>query len=127
MIGSRVGLLSAGVLLVASVLPAGALAGEEHTPPGCPPASYSKWHYWAPGTVRLYWHCHDATLSVYPPHPPYPPRYLDVRFPCPAVDPALLPRNLALTPGPAAATPSPAAPSGTGSGSAATTMPPARP
>lgn len=98
MTGKHVGWLA---LAIGLVLPAAAPAGfpwDCHNPAGCPRATYSPTHYWAPALNRLYWHCRGPEISVYPPAPPIPPCYQDARFPCPPVDPATLPRNLALVP-----------------------------
>src|SRR5262249_37681865 len=57
------------VLAAAITWPAGAGAGEQHWFPGCPRASYSPVHYWAPELQRLYWHCRGPGLSVYPSPP----------------------------------------------------------
>jgi hypothetical protein len=108
------------VLAVGLAWPSGAYAGEKHHLAGCPRASYSPIHYWAPALNRLYWHCQTPSVGVYAPPSCVPPRYLDVRFPCPAVDPAYLPRNQSL------ATPPPAPPAGAGSDARPATMPPAR-
>jgi hypothetical protein len=104
------------VLAVGLAWPADTLAGEKHHAAGCPRASYSPVHYWAPTLTRLYWHCHAPSVGVYPPPSCVPPRYLDVRFPCPPVDPVFLPRNQSL----ARPTPAPL------KDAAPTTGPPAR-
>lgn len=96
MTGYRIGWLA---LAVGLVLPAISLAGGPGScsgSAGCPRATYSPIHYWAPALDRLYWHCHCPGLSVHAPPSPIPPRFLDLRFPCPPVDPATLPRHLAL-------------------------------
>ena len=54
------------------------------------PNSYSPVRYWAPGAARFSDDVHGPRINVYAPdrHPEIPPTYNNLRFPCPAVDPA---------------------------------------
>jgi hypothetical protein len=54
------------------------------------PNSYTPLHYWTPALTRLHEYFHGPKLDVYPPdrHPEIPPTYTNLRYPCPAVDPA---------------------------------------
>lgn len=56
----------------------------------CPAPSYSRFHYWTPAAARVYGHVCGPRLSVDAPdrHPEIPPTFANLKFHCPAADPA---------------------------------------
>ena len=77
--------------LLALSVPAGAGPLGKHEP-GCPPASYSPLHYWAPNLYRLRAWFHAPAAYHYPParYPHIAPQFEILTYPCPAEEPATI-------------------------------------
>jgi hypothetical protein len=88
--GSAAWVLGLGLLLPATVQAGWPFHCDKCQGPDCPRSEYSCCHYWFPAVYRIQAYCHPVSPSSGIPCSDIPTGYEITKFPCRAVDPAVM-------------------------------------